>query len=413
MAANRRSSDSDLLALLLPSEHLLPSSPGNNLQVPNTLPTLDLTHDDFQHLRNYLPVDDDLPMPMGMPVGVSGAKHKLAESPAHVQQASGAFAALSPIGRDETTGAEHCDKRQRRVPWTHTEDVTILALHRHLGTNWDAIAAKLPGRTSDAVRNRCFRLQKQHPIATSEEGVHALDGLLLATHGIEPPAAPADSGAAAAGGKAPARASHGEQHQRHAWSADEDRIIVEGVQRLGCKWREIAKFLPGRTDSSIRNRWMRLQKEKFHARRSGDESPVKSAGPPSGRVRKAAGGFASAAASASAPIEVGAVDATNGSPPKLEPGQVPLGLDSPFMMVDLDSFAAIAFETVDGLNASPLKPVPTGPPAAAPSTDDVVDLVEGEDGDDHSAPRKLKLASVLLGAFAAMSIGALASARRR
>lgn len=409
--ATRRSSDSDLLALLLPS------SPGNTLQVPNALPTLDLTHDDFQHLRNYLPADDDLPMPMGMPVGVSGTKHKLSESPAHVQKAAGFAAALSPIGRDEATGAEHCDKRQRRVPWTHTEDVTILALHRHLGTNWDAIAGKLPGRTSDAVRNRCFRLQKQHPIATSEEGVHALDGLLLATHGIEPPTAPADAGAAAAGGKAPARAHHAE-HQRHAWSADEDRIIVDGVQQLGCKWREIAKFLPGRTDSSIRNRWMRLQKEKFNARKSGEESPVK----PAARGGGGGGGFApatlgsaaAAAASASAPVEIAAVDATLGSPPKLAAGEVPLGLEKPFERFDLDSFAAVAFETLDELSISPVKTA-NGPPAPAPSSEPVVDLVEGEaPGENHAARHKLQAA--LVGVFAAMSIGAagaLASARRR
>ena len=33
------------------------------------------------------------------------------------------------------------------------------------------------------------------------------------------------------------------------WSAEEDRLIEEGVRRFGCKWRQIATALPGRSDS--------------------------------------------------------------------------------------------------------------------------------------------------------------------
>ena len=45
-----------------------------------------------------------------------------------------------------------------------------------------------------------------------------------------------------------------------AWTSQEDRIIMDGVARLGCKWRDIAKLLNNRSDSSVRNRWQRLQR---------------------------------------------------------------------------------------------------------------------------------------------------------
>ena len=41
----------------------------------------------------------------------------------------------------------------------------------------------------------------------------------------------------------------GSAHGRSMWTAEEDRLIEEGVRRFGCKWRQIATALPGAWDT--------------------------------------------------------------------------------------------------------------------------------------------------------------------
>merc|ERR1740124_802942 len=117
------------------------------------------------------------------------------------------------------------------------------------------------------------RLQKTHALGNGEEGGAALDALLLASGMPMSEVAEHEQGLAPANLAEQVEESSGRKtgsaHGRSMWTAEEDGLIEEGVRRFGCKWRQIATALPGRSDSSIRNRWMRLQREKADSRQAG------------------------------------------------------------------------------------------------------------------------------------------------
>ena len=84
--------------------------------------------------------------------------------------------------------------------------LTILRLHKKLGTRWAEIAKSLPGRFDNGVKNRystCSRMLRQQ-VAEEEAAAEAAAGGGAAA--AAPAAAPAPAAAAAASPAAPARA---------------------------------------------------------------------------------------------------------------------------------------------------------------------------------------------------------------
>lgn len=130
-----------------------------------------------------------------------------------------------------------------RARWLESEDQQVVEGARQHGTRSGCagIAARLPGRSTDAVRNRWFRLKEQ---CGSECGSGLRSDLRTSSASALSPEA-ADEEEDAAPGVGSALSSCGAPLQRlppcrRGWTAHEDGTIVELARLHGAKWRKIA-----------------------------------------------------------------------------------------------------------------------------------------------------------------------------
>lgn len=175
-------------------------------------------------------------------------------SSAVAEEAAASAASASSSEKGISNGAAR--NVVERKEWTKPEDDLIRMSVQTHGCKWRLIAALLPGRSDDAVRNRWKRLSEAAQPKPSLVRADASSGDLIEARmgGSKPEPRKPNSESE------PERVSWSRQERvRVSWSRQEDEMIMQSVSELGTKWGRIARRLPNRTEHAIRNRYSRLQ----------------------------------------------------------------------------------------------------------------------------------------------------------